>query len=121
MIHRPLSIRAFIGARRYDESREFYGKMDFTEHVIDPTMSYFQVADNIGFYLQNSYVRDWVDNTMIFMEVDELDRHYEEIRTKDLPSQYKLVRLSAIRAEPWGREFFLHDPSGVLWHFGEFV
>ena len=32
----------------------------------------------------------------------------------------KNVKLSAIQQFDWGREFFLHDPSGVLWHIGHF-
>jgi hypothetical protein len=30
------------------------------------------------------------------------------------------VKLIPIRVHDWGKECFLHDPSGVLWHFGEF-
>ena len=25
-----------------------------------------------------------------------------------------------IRQEVWGKEGFVHDPSGILWHIGEF-
>lgn len=26
-----------------------------------------------------------------------------------------------VGVEHWGRECFVHDPSGILWHFGEFL
>ena len=117
---KPHSIRPFIGAKDYDKSREFYRDLAFEEIIIDPTMSYFKVAEDIGFYLQKAYVKGWVDNSMIFLEVDNLDDCHARVVAKNLPDKYKRVRLSDIRDEEWGREFFLHDPSGILWHFGMF-
>ena len=114
------AIRPFIGARNFDESRAFYELLDFVELKLGPTMSYFRLSENIGFYLQNAYVKDWVDNTMLFLEADDLDRYHEQLTSLDLADRFKGVRLSGIKTEDWGREFFLHDPSGILWHIGEF-
>ena len=61
-----------------------------------------------------------IDNTMLFLEVDDVERHWTELKALDLPARYENVRLTAIRTEHWGKECFLHDPSGILWHFGEF-
>ena len=115
------SIRAFIGAKDFNESRAFYQQLGFEESVLGATMSYFRVNDHLGFYLQNAYVKDWVNNSMLFLEVDNLDECHKELMEKNLPAQYKNVRLSAIKYEDWGRELFMHDPSGILWHFGEFT
>jgi catechol 2,3-dioxygenase-like lactoylglutathione lyase family enzyme len=119
MQHNAKSIRPFIGAKDYDLSRSFYQDLGFEESILGPDMSYFKTA-GIGFYLQKAYVKDWVDNTMVFMEVDNVGRFYEELLALDLPRKYDGVRLVPIREEAWGRECFLHDPSGILWHFGEF-
>ncbi len=119
MQHKALSIRPFIGAQNFELSRNFYHDLGFQESILSNSMSYFK-TDGVGFYLQDAYVRDWVDNTMIFMEVDDVDRHWKELLALDLPSTYKGVRLVPIRELDWGRECFLHDPSGILWHFGEF-
>ncbi len=83
-------------------------------------MSYF-CSERIGFYLQDAYVKDWVDNTMVFMEVDDTDRFYSDLVSLDLTSKFKDVRLTPVRVMPWGKECFVHDPSGILWHFGEFI
>jgi len=82
-------------------------------------MSVFKSGD-MAFYLQNAYVKDWVDNTMIFMEVENVNRFYDELLKLDLPKKYEGVKVSPIRHEDWGSECFLHDPAGNLWHFGEF-
>ena len=114
------SIRPFIGAKDYDLCRAFYRDLGFIEAELGNDMSVFR-NETISFYLQRYYVREWIDNTMVFLEVDDVKRVYRELEALGLPEKYEGVRLIPIREESWGRECFLHDPSGVLWHFGEFV
>ena len=119
MEHRAKSIRPFIGAKNYEVSRKFYLDLGFRESILSQNMSYFN-TDEIGFYLQDAFVKDWIDNSMIFMEVADVKQFWADLVALDLPSKYDQVKLVPIRELPWGRECFLHDPSGVLWHFGEF-
>src|SRR5215469_15892219 len=119
MEHNAKGIRPFIGAKDFEVSRCFYCDLGFEEVVLSPVLSVFKTGQQ-AFYLQNAYVKDWVDNTMVFMEVDDVSRFWEELVVLSLPDKYKGVRLTPIRVEPWGRECFVHDPSGILWHFGEF-
>ena len=120
MSQKVISIRAFIGAENFELSRNFYKDLGFEESVLFHNMSYFS-KQGLGFYLQDAYVKDWVDNTMIFLEVENVEQYYTELLMLDLASKYKGVRLTPIRHETWGKECFLHDPSGVLWHIGEFA
>jgi catechol 2,3-dioxygenase-like lactoylglutathione lyase family enzyme len=119
MNHNIKSIRPFIGAKDFEISRSFYRDLGFEEVTLGPAMSVFKNG-NTAFYLQNAYVKDWVDNTMIFLEVDDAERYYKELLALDLPSKYQGVRLTPVREEDWGKECFLHDPAGILWHFGQF-
>lgn len=120
MKHQAKSIRTFIGSKNFEESKAFYRDLDFEEFTISKDMSYFKVVDTLGFYLQNYYVQDWVDNSMIFLEVDNVETYWANLKEIQLPQKYTNIKLSGIKEEDWGKEFFLHDPSGVLWHFGEF-
>jgi hypothetical protein len=113
------SIRTFIGAKNYQISRNFYRDVGFQEVVLSPDMSYFSM-EGLGFYLQNAYVKDWVNNSMIFMEVVDLQKFWAHLVALNLDEKYKNVRLLPIRELDWGKECFLHDPSGILWHFGTF-
>ena len=113
------SIRTFIGAKDFNISRNFYVDVGFKEVPLGPNMSYFGMGD-FGFYLQKAYVKDWIDNSMIFMEVTDLEKHLSEIKTLELDKKYKGVRVTRIHHNDWGNEFFLYDPSGILWHIGEF-
>jgi catechol 2,3-dioxygenase-like lactoylglutathione lyase family enzyme len=120
MLHNAKSIRPFIGAKDFELSRRFYTDLGFEEKVLDEDMSVFKF-NSLAFYLQRAYVKDWVDNTMIFVEVDDVERYWKELLELGLSEKYEGVRLVPIRMYDWGKECFLHDPSGILWHFGEFA
>jgi hypothetical protein len=113
------SIRTFIGSKDYDISRNFYNDLGFDEVITSEKMSYFKIGE-FGFYLQDYYVKDWIDNSMIFFEVSDLESTLKHIHSLNLTEKYKNVRLSKIVENEWGSEFFLHDPCGILWHFGCF-
>jgi len=114
------SIRSFIGAKDFNESRRFYLELGFHEVSLGDRMSYFRIEENLGFYLQNAYVKDWVDNSMLFLEVHDLQAYHQQVEDMNLTKKYSRVRLSEIVHNDWGSEFFLHDPSGILWHIGNF-
>jgi len=119
MEHKARSIRPFIGAKNFEVSRNFYRDLGFEEKILSHNMSVFK-TEGIGFYLQDAYVKDWIDNTMVFLEVEDVNRFWNELVALNLPDKYEGVRLTPVRQLDWGRECFLHDPSGILWHFGEF-
>ena len=120
MIHKSISIRTFIGSKDYQISRSFYKDIGFEESVIDSKMSYFRI-NNLGFYLQDYYVKKWVNNSMIFLEVEDVDYYWEELNNLNLIVNYPNVKLTPIKKHDWGKECFMHDPSGNLWHFGQFT
>ena len=120
MEHKARSIRPFIGSKNFETSRSFYRDLGFEEFVLFPNMSLFK-NDAVGFYLQDAYIKDWIDNTMVFMEVDDVNRFWKELELLELSSRYENVRLVPVKVNDWGSECFVHDPSGILWHFGEFA
>jgi len=120
MNYQAKNIRTFIGAKNYEASRKFYRELDFEEVELTEDMCLFEVNENLGFYLQKFYVKDWIDNSMVFLEVDDIEKCFADLKARNLTEKYKLVRLSEIKNFDHGRQVFLHDPSGVLWHFCEF-
>jgi uncharacterized glyoxalase superfamily protein PhnB len=119
MQHRAKSIRPFIGSKNFEISRSFYRDLGFEETVLSTNMSVFKTT-GLAFYLQDAYIKDWIDNTMVFMEVEDTKKFWNELLALGLDKKYEHVKLTPIRELPWGRECYLHDPSGILWHFGEF-
>jgi hypothetical protein len=113
------AIRPFIGAKDFDLSRSFYRDLGFEEVVLTNDMSLFKTS-RIGFYLQKAYIKDWVDNSMIFVEVADVENYWKKLLALNLTTKYKQVKLTPIKHYDWGKECFVHDPSGILWHFGQF-
>jgi len=114
------SLRSFIGSKEYKTSQSFYTQWGFQAIEIGSKMTYFMITESLGFYLQDFYIKDWVDNSMLFLEVDDLNSYQQELLDIKLKQGFPSVRISDIKEEDWGRVMFLHDPSGVLWQIGEF-
>lgn len=119
MNQKALSIRPFIGAKDFKVSRNFYTDLGFEETVLSHNLSVFKI-EGLAFYLQDAAIKDWIDNTMVFMEVKDVDQFWNELVALDLTARYKNVKLTSIRRFDWGSECYVHDPSGILWHFGQF-
>lgn len=113
------SLRPFIGSKNFEVSRNFYKDLGFEEIILFHNMSVFK-KDEFAFYLQDAYVKDWIENTMLFLEVENVEECYHELKDLNLSAKYENVRLMPIKHEDWGSECFLIDPAGILWHFGEF-
>lgn len=114
-----LSIRPFIGAKDFIVSAAFYRSLGFEQVELSYNLFLFK-KEHIAFYLQDAYVKDWIDNTMVFVEVADAMQYWQSLNDLQLPSQFPGVRLSAVKEFDWGKECYLHDPSGILWHFGAF-
>ena len=119
MNNKAISIRPFLGSKDYETSRSFYRTLGFKEVIIGHNMCLF-TTDHLGFYLQDAYVKDWVDNTMIFLEVADVALYWEELAAMNLTNKYPEVKLIPVKHFDWGSECFLHDPAGNLWHIGQF-
>jgi hypothetical protein len=108
-----------VGAKDYKQSREFYQAWGFNEHETSPKMSYFSI-ENFGFYLQDHHVKAWIENSMLFLEVENLSDYWEVLKAKNLEKKFQGVKLVEPTTFEWGMEGFVYDPSGVLWHIGQF-
>ncbi|GAB5404592.1 MAG: hypothetical protein Aurels2KO_28230 [Aureliella sp.] len=93
MLTNTTGIRPFLGAKDFDESRAFYGDLGFQELEISPEMSVFRLGET-SFYLQRYYVKDWVDNSMIFLEVEDLDAQLEAIVGSGIVDRYAAFALA---------------------------
>lgn len=56
-------------------------------------------------------MRDWVDNTMVFLEVKDLNLYWKELLALDLTAKYQGIELVPIRQLERGNECFVHHPS----------
>lgn len=119
MTNNMLSIRPFIGAEDYTISMNFYCDLGFEKIELSENLCLFKMG-NLGFYLQKAYVKDWINNSMVFVEVTDANEFYNRLTKLKLTDKYKSVRIIGVKEFDWGKECYVHDPSGILWHFGAF-
>jgi uncharacterized glyoxalase superfamily protein PhnB len=111
-------VRPFIPAKEFNLSKQFYETLGF-EKVLDGEVAIFNAGSG-GFIVQNYYQKEWAENFMMQLMVDDLDAWWEQISALDLPGKFGVPAPKAPAMQPWGlRIAYVVDPSGVLWHVAE--
>ncbi len=111
-------VRPFVPAQDFDLSKRFYETLGF-EKVLDSEVAIFNVGSG-GFILQRYYQKDWAENFMMQLMVDDLDAWWKHIDSLDLPSKFGVQAPKPPAVQPWGlRIAYVFDPSGVLWHVAQ--
>jgi hypothetical protein len=110
--------RPFLPAKNFDLSKRFYLAIGF-ELLLDDEVAIFRIGSS-SFILQRHYNKQWAENFMMQLMVDDLDLWWEHITGLDLVRNYSVSASRAPAQQPWGlRVAYLVDPSGVLWHVAE--
>jgi hypothetical protein len=114
-----ISLRTFIGSKDFAVSKAFYTELGFQVILLSENLSLLRYNE-LSFYLQDAYVEDWLNNTMLFIEVKNVEECFEWLSSLQLTKKYPGVRLIPIKRNDWGDECFVIDPAGALLHFGKF-
>ena len=110
--------RPFLPAKDFDLSKGFYEALGF-EKVLDSEVAIFNAGSG-GFILQRYYQKEWAENFMMQLMVDDLDAWWVHISGLDLPGKFGVQAPKAPMMQPWGlRISYVYDPSGVLWHVAQ--
>jgi len=111
-------MRPFIPAKDFDLSKRFYEALGF-EKVLDSEVAIFNAGSG-GFILQRYYQKEWAENFMMQLMVDDLDAWWGHISGLDLPGRFGVQAPKPPMMQPWGlRISYVYDPSGVLWHVAQ--
>jgi catechol 2,3-dioxygenase-like lactoylglutathione lyase family enzyme len=111
-------MQPFVPAKDFDHSKRFYETLGF-EKVFDGEVAIFRVASG-GFILQRHYQKDWAENFMMQLVVDDLDAWWSHIDGLDLPLKFGVQPPQPPAMQPWGlRVAYVYDPCGVLWHIAQ--
>jgi uncharacterized glyoxalase superfamily protein PhnB len=99
-------------------SKKFYDAVGF-EKVLDSEVAIFRAGSG-GFILQRRYHKEWAENCMMQLMVDDLDAWWAHIISLDLPARFGVQPPKGPAVQPWGlRVAYLIDPCGVLWHVAQ--
>jgi uncharacterized glyoxalase superfamily protein PhnB len=119
MIHAGTErVRPFLPVKDYDLSKRFYQALGF-EMALDGEVAIFNTASG-GFILQRYYQKDWAENSMVQLMVDDLDAWWAHVESLDLAATFGVAAPKPPQIQPWGlRIAYVVDPAGVLWHIAQ--
>src|ERR1700682_516602 len=110
--------RPFMPAKDFYVSKPFYEALGFTK-VLDGEVAIFNAGSG-GFILQRRYQKEWAENFMMQLMVDDLDAWWAHIEGLALAAQFGVKPPRPPAMQPWGlRVAYVFDPCGVLWHVGQ--
>jgi catechol 2,3-dioxygenase-like lactoylglutathione lyase family enzyme len=113
-------MRPFLPAKDFSESSHFYEALGFQVRPLGDKVAQVQLGDTPGafcFLLQDFYAKDFAENFMMHLLVDDLDAWWGHIASLRLEERFGVRAPRPPRLESWGlRIAYVFDPSGVLWH-----
>lgn len=74
--------------------------------------------DGCRFVLQKYINKEFAENFMISVKVDDVNTFWKEVNDKQLPQKFG-IRISPPKQMPYGMESIIIDIAGVCWHFVE--
>lgn len=102
----------------YPKALEFFQDLGFKVDWKSDELALLR-AGTFRFFLQKFDDRNFQDNYMVNMDVENLDDWWTWISSRKLTEKYPGVRLKEPTVYPWGkREINIVDPAGVCWHIG---
>ena len=111
--------RPFLPAKNFAESKRFYEALGFTKLLDIESVAIFAMGTS-SFLLQNYFQKEWAENFMMQLMVDDLDLWWEHIQSLNLVAEFGVSAPKEPAVQPWGlRLAYLVDPSGVLWHVAQ--
>lgn len=117
---RVIEVKAFVPAKDFALSKQFYQDIGFEMASDDEGVAYFHHGD-ASFLLQDFYSEELACNFMMHLLVEDVDTWHANLRDAGISQKYS-VKIGPIEVQPWRmRDFVLFDPSGVLWRIAQNV
>ena len=111
-------IKAFVPAKDFELSKQFYKDLGFTIASEGGGVAYFHM-NHVSFLLQDFCTESLAENFMMHILVEDVDAWWAHVDGTGVASKYG-IQVGAIESQPWRmRDFCLSDPSGVLWRIGQ--
>lgn len=112
-------VKPFIPGRDFNLSLRFYEAMGWRCNWRHDGLAELEIG-RARFYLQKYYTREWAENTMMYIDVDDAAAWHQHAQALVSSGEFLGVRSEAPRYESHGALVtYVWDPSGVLLHFAQ--
>lgn len=113
-----LSIQAFVpSGSDFQKSKELFLELGFSISFEVHGYAGFE-KDGCSFILQDYNVREFAENLMLTVRVDNVNEFRNTVLEKKLPEKFG-IKVSKPIQQPYGLEVNVIDIAGVCWHFVE--
>jgi catechol 2,3-dioxygenase-like lactoylglutathione lyase family enzyme len=111
--------RVFLPTRDLAQSIDFYRRMGWQVRFQDENLALMELGAS-HIFLQKYYQKEWADNTMVHLVVDDAASWREVAERVKIEGGFGDVRIRAPQREAYGA-LVTHviDPAGVLLHFAQ--
>ena len=111
-----LSLQPFVpSGENFKSSKQFFVELGFRITWDAGDYAGFE-RDGCKFILQKFNNKEFAENFMITVAVDNADEFRKEVVEKKLPEKFG-IRIGEVTDMPYGREVNIIDIAGVCWHF----
>ena len=113
-----LSLEPFVpSGSNFEGSKQFFVELGFKINWDAGDYVGFE-KDGCKFILQKFDNKDFAENFMISVKVDNAEAFWKEVNEKQLPQKFG-IRINKPTKMPYGIEVNISDLAGVCWHFVE--
>jgi catechol 2,3-dioxygenase-like lactoylglutathione lyase family enzyme len=110
--------RVFLPTRDLARSIDFYRRMGWKVRFQDDSIALVELGASRVF-LQKYYQKEWADNTMVHLVVDDAVRWHEVAERVKKEGRFENVSIRAPQREYGALVTHVIDPAGVLLHFAQ--
>jgi predicted enzyme related to lactoylglutathione lyase len=115
-------VRVFVPARDFALSKRFYAALGWAMTDIGNGGLTLMELGGHRHYLQDFYLKDWAENFVIFVAVEDARAWFEHASAVLADGTFGDARITEPKQEPWGAlTSYAFDPSGVLIHFAQWT
>ena len=111
-----LSLEPFVpSGKDFEKSKQLFVALGFN---IEWDGGDYVGFENNGcrFILQHFDNKDFAENFMLSVKVEDAVQFWKEVNEKQLPEKFG-IRISKLTQQPYGLEVNIIDIAGVCWHF----
>jgi len=110
-------VRSLIPEKDFALSKRFYAGLGWETRDVGPGLALVRVADQQHFYLQDYYVKEVAENSMLHLTVEDAQAWYQHAAELVRDGPLWGARVQRPKRQAYGAMVtFVHDPSGVLLH-----
>ena len=111
-----ISLQPFVpSGSNFEGSKQFFQELGFNISWDAGDYIGFE-KDGCKFILQRYDQKDFAENFMLTVAVDDVEVFRAGVIEKQLPEKFG-IRIGEVSNQPYGREVNIIDMAGVCWHF----